>query len=101
MQNVFRTHPVFTALFDRIVTSEDIAHSKPAPDCYLKAAELLGVAPADCIAFEDSFNGLRSALDAGTTVVAVTTAHPASEVKDLSHFQIPDFTDALALLGLR
>ena len=38
MQNVFRTHPEFTALFDRIVTSEDITHSKPAPDCYLKAA---------------------------------------------------------------
>ena len=76
MQNVFRTHPEFTALFDRIVTSEDIAHSKPAPDCYLKAAELLGVDPADCLAFEDSFNGLRSAMDAGTTVVAVTTAHP-------------------------
>ena len=101
MQSVFRTHPEFTALFDRIVTSEDIKHSKPAPDCYLKAAELLGVDPADCIAFEDSFNGLRSALDAGTTVVAVTTAHPAVELKDLSHFQIPDFTDALDLLGLR
>ena len=101
MQNVFRTHPEFTALFDRIVTSEDIKHSKPAPDCYLKAAELLGADPADCIAFEDSFNGLRSALDAGTTVVAVTTAHPAAELKDLSHFQIPDFTDALDLLGLR
>ena len=101
MQNVFRTHPEFTALFDRIVTSEDIKHSKPAPDCYLKAAELLGADPADCIAFEDSFNGLRSALDAGTTVVAVTTAHPAVELKDLSHFQIPDFTDALDLLGLR
>ena len=101
MQSVFRTHPEFTALFDRIVTSEDIKHSKPAPDCYLKAAELLGADPADCIAFEDSFNGLRSALDAGTTVVAVTTAHPAVELKDLSHFQIPDFTDALDLLGLR
>ena len=101
MENVFRTHPEFTSLFDRIVTSEDIKHSKPAPDCYLKAAELLGVDPADCIAFEDSFNGLRSALDAGTTVVAVTTAHPAVELKDLSHFQIPDFTDALDLLGLR
>ena len=101
MQSVFRTHPEFTALFGRIVTSEDIKHSKPAPDCYLKAAELLGVDPADCIAFEDSFNGLRSAMDAGTTVVAVTTAHPAVELKDLSHFQIPDFTDALDLLGLR
>ena len=100
MQNVFRTHPEFTTLFDRIVTSEDIKHSKPAPDCYLRAAELLGVDPADCIAFEDSFNGLRSALDAGTTVVAVTTAHPAVELKDLSHYQIPDFTDALRILGL-
>ena len=100
MQNVFRTHPEFTTLFDRIVTSEDIKHSKPAPDCYLKAAELLGVDPADCIAFEDSFNGLHSAMDAGTTVVAVTTAHPAAELKDLSHFQIPDFSDALRILGL-
>ena len=100
MQNVFRTHPEFTALFDRIVTSEDITHSKPAPDCYLKAAELLGVDPAECLAFEDSFNGLRSAIDAGTTVVAVTTAHPAAELMDLSHFQIPDFTDAPGILGL-
>ena len=80
MQNVFRTHPEFT---------------------YLKAAELLGVDPADCLAFEDSFNGLRSAMDAGTTVVAVTTAHPAAELMDLSHYQIPNFTDALDLLGLR
>ena len=40
-------------------------------------------------------------MDAGTTVVAVTTAHPAAELKDLSHFQIPDFSDALDLLGLR
>ena len=101
MSNVFRTHPEFTALFDRIVTAEDITRSKPAPDCYLKAAELLGADPADCIAFEDSFNGLRSALAAGTTVVALTTAHPAAEVMELSHYQIPDYTDALGLLGLR
>ena len=100
MSNVFRTRPEFTALFDRIVTAEDITRSKPAPDCYLKAAELLGAAPADCIAFEDSFNGLRSAMAAGTTVVALTTAHPAAEVKDLSHFQIPDYTEALSRLGL-
>ena len=38
---------------------------------------------------------------AGTTVVALTTAHPAAEVKDLSHFQIPDYTEALSHLGLR
>ena len=96
MQNLFRDK----RRLKRIVTSEDIAHSKPAPDCYLKAAELLGVFPADCIAFEDSFNGLKSALAAGTTVVALTTAHPAAEVRDLSHFQIPDYTEALSRLGL-
>ena len=101
MQSVFRTHPEFTALFDRIVTAEDITRSKPAPDCYLKAAEPLGADPADCIAFEDSFNGLKAAWAAGTTVVALTTAHPASELQELSHFQIPDYTDAFRLLGLR
>ena len=99
MQKVLRSHPEFPSLFDRIVTAEDITRSKPAPDCYLKGAELLGVPPSECLSFEDSFSGLQAALDAGTTVIALTTAHPASELKSLSHFQIPDFTDALRLLG--
>ena len=99
MQNVLRSHPEFPSLFDWIVTAEDITRSKPAPDCYLKGAELLGFAPVECLSFEDSFSGLQAALDAGTTVVALTTSHPASELKPLSHFQIPDFTDALRLLG--
>ncbi|MBQ9193901.1 MAG: HAD family phosphatase [Bacteroidales bacterium] len=98
MQNVFHSHPEFTALFDRIVTAEDIARSKPAPDCYLKGAGLLGADPSDCLAFEDSFNGLKAALDAGTTVIALTTAHPASELSALSHLQIPDYTDAFDAL---
>jgi len=99
MQNVLRSHPEFPSLFHRIVTAEDITRSKPAPDCYLKGAELLGVPPSECLSFEDSFSGLQAALEAGTTVIALTTAHPASELKSLSHFQIPDFTDALRLLG--
>ena len=56
---------------DVVVTAEDVEHGKPAPDCYLRGAELLGVAPSDCIAFEDADAGLASALASGAHVVVV------------------------------
>jgi beta-phosphoglucomutase-like phosphatase (HAD superfamily) len=37
-----------------IVSADDIPHSKPAPDCYLRGAEILGIDPADCVAIEDA-----------------------------------------------
>jgi HAD superfamily hydrolase (TIGR01509 family) len=57
--------------FDVIVAGDDVLHGKPHPEAYLKAAELLGVQPADCVAFEDSISGLRSAEAAGTQAVGV------------------------------
>lgn len=57
--------------FDAIVTSEDVAHAKPAPDLYLLACERLGVAPADALALEDSASGVASAKAAGMTCIAV------------------------------
>lgn len=54
-----------TDLFDVIVTADDVAHSKPAPDVYVRAATLLGVEPALCMAYEDSEIGMASARDAG------------------------------------
>jgi HAD superfamily hydrolase (TIGR01509 family) len=57
--------------FDVIVAGDDVLHGKPHPEAYLKAAELLGVQPADCVAFEDSISGLRSAEAAGTKAVGV------------------------------
>jgi mannitol-1-/sugar-/sorbitol-6-phosphatase len=54
-----------------LVPADEIRHGKPAPDGYLRAAELLGVDPADCVAFEDAEPGVLSALDAGTRVVVV------------------------------
>jgi HAD superfamily hydrolase (TIGR01509 family) len=57
--------------FTATVSSEEVAHGKPAPDVYLEAARRLGVAAADCTAVEDSSNGLRSAAAAGMTVVAL------------------------------
>ena len=57
--------------FDVIVAGDDVRHGKPHPEPYLKAAELLGEKPEDCVAFEDSLTGLRSAEAANTKAVGV------------------------------
>lgn len=57
--------------FDTIVTSEDYENSKPAPDAFLLAAERLGVAPADCLVFEDAEIGIQAATAAGMASVRV------------------------------
>lgn len=61
--------------FRAVVSSEQVARGKPAPDVYLAAAAALGVPAAGCVAVEDSANGLRSAAAAGMTVVAVPNPH--------------------------
>jgi HAD superfamily hydrolase (TIGR01509 family) len=57
--------------FRAVVSSEEVARGKPAPDVYLEAARRLGVAPERCAAVEDSTNGLLSAHAAGMRVIAV------------------------------
>ena len=57
--------------FEAVVSSEEVARGKPAPDVYLEAARRLGVSPSACVAVEDSSSGLRSAHAAGMAVVAV------------------------------
>ena len=59
-----RTFPV-------IVTAEDVAHGKPAPDMFLLAAERMGVPAADCVVFEDSVLGIEAANRAGMASVLV------------------------------
>ncbi len=54
-----------------LVPADEVDHGKPAPDGYLRAASLLGVEPAGCVALEDAEPGVRSALDAGARVVVV------------------------------
>lgn len=56
---------------DVVVTGDEVARGKPHPEPYLRAAELLGVDAADCLAVEDSATGAASANAAGCTVVAV------------------------------
>jgi HAD superfamily hydrolase (TIGR01509 family) len=59
------------ASFQAIVARGDYAHGKPNPDPFLLAAERLGVAPMDCLALEDSHNGVRAAHAAGMMVVMI------------------------------
>ncbi|MGA3161228.1 MAG: HAD family phosphatase [Terracidiphilus sp.] len=60
--------------FDTIVSADDYKHGKPAPDGYLLAAERLGVAPADCLVFEDTEMGIEAATAAGMASVKVRTS---------------------------
>lgn len=68
-----------TDRFDVIVSGEAVGRSKPEPDIYLKACELLGEKPCDCVALEDSRNGIRSAYSAGCRVIMVPDLWQADE----------------------
>ena len=61
-------------LVEAVCTRDHVARVKPEPDLFLLAAERLGVAPAECVVFEDSPNGLRAARAAGMKAVAVPNA---------------------------
>jgi sugar-phosphatase len=56
-----------------MVVAEDAKRGKPAPDGYLLGAERLGVAPSNCIVFEDAPAGVAAGKAAGATVIAITT----------------------------
>ena len=62
--------------FDAIVCGDDVAHPKPSPEPYLRAAGLLDVAPHDCLVIEDSPTGVAAAEAAGMVVLAVPHAGP-------------------------
>jgi HAD superfamily hydrolase (TIGR01509 family) len=65
--------------FETIVGSEDYVNSKPAPDAFLLAAERLGVAPEDCLAFEDTDMGIAAATAAGMAAVKIASPQERAE----------------------
>ena len=64
------------------VTAQDVRRGKPDPEVYLTAAARLGTAPEACLVFEDALVGVAAARRAGMTVVGLTTAHSAGELRD-------------------
>ena len=68
--------------FETITTGDKVLHSKPAPDIYLKSLDSLSLSAADCIAVEDSPNGVRAAVAAGIRCVMVPDQiQPDDEMK--------------------
>ena len=63
--------------FAAIVAADDVSRGKPAPEVFLRAAEKIGMPPAQCVVFEDTHIGIEAAHAAGMKVVGVSTTHPA------------------------
>lgn len=88
--------------FDALVTGEDVKHSKPAPDTFLKASERLNLPPHKCVVVEDAVQGVQAGLTGGMRVIAVTTTrlrqdlHEADRIVDsLEEVNAQDFLDLL------
>ena len=71
--------------FDAVVGAADVARGKPHPDVFLKAAEKLGVNPADCIVFEDAPMGVEAARRAGMKAVVIATTLPADAFREFDN----------------
>lgn len=78
-----------------LVSADDVARGKPHPEGYLRAAALLGVDPARCLAVEDAPAGIAAARAAGARTVAVATTHPPEQLGDADRV-----VASLAELGL-
>lgn len=68
--------------FSEVVSTEEVEHSKPAPDVYLAAAERIGIMPENCLGIEDTKNGTGAVRNAG--MVCVGFANPAFPKQDLA-----------------
>jgi mannitol-1-/sugar-/sorbitol-6-phosphatase len=75
-----------------IVTADHVTRGKPNPEPFLTGAALLGVAPSDCLVFEDSPSGVAAGRAAGCTVVAATFSHPMESL-EAAHYLVRDLTD--------
>lgn len=96
---LFAMYPGFRDYFASVVTDSRVRHSKPDPEGYLLGASDLSTDPADCVVFEDSFNGLKAGRAAGCTVVGLSTTNPAESLTDLADIVVPSLGDkALTVL---
>jgi len=83
--------------FPVVVSGSEVSRGKPAPDIFLRTAELLGVFPKDCCVIEDSKPGVAAAIAAGMKVIAITNTHPAEELHHATHV-VGSYSDIEELL---
>ena len=85
--------------FRVVVGGDKVARGKPDPALYLRAAELLASAPAQCLAFEDSENGVKAAVAAGVEVVLVPDIKPpTTQMRRDAFIELASLEDAIPRL---
>ena len=72
--------------FDAVVNGLDVEHKKPSPDIYIRAAELIGTAPSNCLVVEDAVNGVKAAKDAGAKCLGITSSFSKEELTGADWF---------------
>ncbi len=77
---------------ESMLASEDVKLHKPHAEVYLKSAEKIGVAPENCLVFEDSFSGVTAALNAGMRVIGVLSTHTKEQIPGCIHY-IHDYSE--------
>ena len=81
--------------FDEVISAEDVNRGKPVPDIYECACRRLGLQPEECIAFEDSPNGIVSAHDAGVNVIMIPDmSQPDEELRKICFGVYPTLADS-------
>ena len=86
--------------FDKIVCATMVGEGNPKPDIYLYAASQLGLEPRECMALEDSPNGVRSAASAGcVTVMVPDLTPPDGELSDLAYACAGSLEDVIGLIN--
>jgi HAD superfamily hydrolase (TIGR01509 family) len=83
--------------FDHVIAGDQVAQPKPAPDLYLEACRLVGVAPADAVALEDSGTGVAAARAAGVYVIGIPSVPGMELGADLLAASLDDIAVHLAL----
>lgn len=85
--------------FAAVICGANLAHSKPHPEIFLKAAEALGIPPAECLVLEDSYNGVRAGAAGGFVTVMVPDIAPANdEMRGLYTAECADLFEVLGKL---
>lgn len=85
--------------FDAFVCGDDVKNGKPHPEVFLTAAERLSLSPKECVAFEDSINGIKSAHSAGmTTVMVPDYLQPTREIIPMIDCLCDDLSQAIEFI---
>lgn len=86
--------------FDTFVCGDDVKNGKPHPEVFLTAAEKLSLPPTECVAFEDSINGIKSAYSAGmTTVMVPDYLQPTQEIIPMIDCLCGDLSQAIEFIS--